>query len=389
MTAAKEPFSRALFFDPGDLGALYHMVRIAAREGNLSELDSLAARFYQLSPSGDRTLELRALQAYTTGDSAGVDSVAAEFGRAPDGILPLAAWSVAVFAQNIPGAMRIARLLTEPGRPRDVRAQGHVLLAHLELARARRSAAWNELRAAGRLNSAEGPLVDAWFRALAFVTQSREELEAARSRLVQWDGGEAVTRSTQPSAFYSAHNGVHRILKTYLLGLLDTRLGDTARATVRAAELDSAGRTADGPPLARELAQGLRAQVALAEGRSDSALADLEALRIEGWYELTFVSPFYSGAMERFTRAELLREKGRGEEALGWYHGLGQNTTQELVFLGPAILAEARIQRALGRSREAARLYDAFLALWRECDPDLRSILDQAMAERTALSERT
>ena len=244
-------------------------------------------------------------------------------------------------------------------------------------------------RQPGRLSSSERPLVDAWFRALPFVPQSREELEAARSRLVQWDGAEAVTRSTQASAFYSAHNGVHRVLKTYLLGLLDARLGDTARATVRAAELDSAGRTADGPPLALELAQGLRAQIALAKGRSDSALADLEALRIEGWYELTFVSPFYSGAMERFTRAELLREKGRGEEALGWYRGLGQNTTQELVFLGPAMLAEARIQRALGRPREAARLYDAFVALWRECDPDLRSMLDQAMAERTALSERT
>ena len=99
-----------------------------------------------------------------------------------------------------------------------------------------------------------------------------------------WCSGteEAVTRSTQPSAFYSGHNGVHRVLKTYLLGLLDTRLGDTDRATVRAAELDSAGRTADGPPLALELAQGLQARIALANGRSDSALADLEALRIEG-----------------------------------------------------------------------------------------------------------
>jgi tetratricopeptide (TPR) repeat protein len=315
--------------------------------------------------------------------------VVAEFGRAPDGILPIAVWSVAVFAQNIPGAERIARLLTEPARPRDVRAQGHVLLAHLELARGRRSAAWNELRAAGQLSSAERPMVDAWFRALPFVPQSREELEAARSRLVKWDAGEAVTRSTQPSAFYSAHNDVHRVLKSYLLGLLDTRLGDTARAMVLAAELDSAGRTTDGPPLARELAQGLRAQIALAEGRSDSALADLEALRIEGWYELTFVSPFYSGAMERFTRAELLREKGRGEKALGWYRGLGQNTTQELVFLGPTTLAQARIQRALGRSREAARLYDEFLALWRESDPELKPMLDQAAAERASLSERT
>jgi tRNA A-37 threonylcarbamoyl transferase component Bud32/TolB-like protein len=389
MTAAREPFSRALFFDPGDLGALYHLVRIAARDGNRSELDSLAARFYQLSPAGDRTLELRALQAYTTGDSAGVDSVVAEFGRAPDGILPIAVWSVAVFAQNIPGAARIARLLTEPARPREVRAQGHVLLAHLELARGRRSAAWNELAAAGQLGSAERPLVDAWFRALPFVPQSREELAAARARLEQWDAGEAATRSAQPSAFYSAHNGVHRVLKAYLLGLLDARLGDTARATARAVGLDSAGRTADGPPLVQELAQGLRARIALANGRSDSALADLEALRIEGWYELTFVSPFYSGATERFTRAELLREKGRGEEALGWYRGIGDNTTQELAFLGPATLAQARIQRALGRPREAATLYDDFLALWRESDPELNPMLEQAAAERVSLSERT
>jgi hypothetical protein len=171
---------------------------------------------------------------------------------------------------------------------------------------------------------------------------------------------------------------VHQILKTYLLGLLDTRLGDGDRAMVHAAALDSAGRTDGGPPLALELAQGLRAR--------NGTLADLEGLRIEGWYELTFVSPFYSGAMERFARAERLRERGSGESALGWYRGLSQNSTQELVLLGPATLAEARIQRALGRPREAARLYDAFLALWRECDPELKPMLDQAAAERASLS---
>ncbi|MBA3318855.1 MAG: hypothetical protein H0T50_12310 [Gemmatimonadales bacterium] len=181
---------------------------------------------------------------------------------------------------------------------------------------------------------------------------------------------------------------MHQILKTYVLGLLDSRRGDHARATVLAADLDSAGRITAGPPLALELAQGLSAQIALARDRPDSALAELEALRIEGWYELTFVSPFYGGALERFSRAEVLRNQGRGEEALGWYRGLGQNTTQELVFLGPATLAEARIQRALGRPQEAARLYDALLALWQESDPALRSVLDQARAERAALSER-
>ncbi len=387
MTGAREPFSRALFFDPGDLGALYHLARIAVRDGNRRELDSLAARFFQLSPAGDRTLELRALQAYTTHDSAAVDSVVAEFGRAPDGILPIAVWSVAVFAQNIPGAERIARLLTEPARPREVRAQGHVLLAHLELARGRESAAWSELATARKLGSSEQPLVDAWFRALPFVPQSHAELDAARSRLARWNAAEDVTRSTQASGFYSAHNGVHHILKAYLLGLLDTRLGDTARAEVRAENLNSTGRTAEGPPLALELTQGLSAQIALAKHQPDSALGQLEALRIEGWYELTFVSPFYAGALERFSRAELLRAEGRGEEALGWYRGLGENTTQELIFLGPATLAQARIQRALGHPEEAARLYDQFVALWRESDPALRPMLDQAKAERTALAE--
>jgi hypothetical protein len=146
-----------------------------------------------------------------------------------------------------------------------------------------------------------------------------------------------------------------------------------------------AGRAGGGPPLALELAQGLRARIAAARGQPDTALADLEALRIDGWYELTFVSPFYSGAAERFTRAELLRTRGRGEEALAWYRGLGENTVQELVFLGPATLAQARIARDLGRPQDAAALYDAFLALWRESDPEVRPLLDQAIAERAVL----
>ena len=153
--------------------------------------------------------------------------------------------------------------------------------------------AWRELGAADELGSPEAPLVDAWFRVLPFVPQSREQLDAARSRLTRWDAG-AVTLSTQASAFYSGHNGVHRILKTYLLGLLDARRGDTAGAAARVMELDSVGHDSAGP-LALELAQGLEAGITLAKGRPDSALAGLDALHIEGWYELTFLSQSCSG----------------------------------------------------------------------------------------------
>jgi len=316
--------------------------------------------------------------------SAGIDSVMTAFGRAPDTTVPIALWSVAVFAQDIPGAERIARVMTEPARPREVRAQGHILLAHLALARGRLTAARSELGAAARLSGAEAPLVDAWFSALPFVPQSKADLDVARARLARWNAEDTASHSTHPSAFYSAHSDVHPILKTYLLGLLDARRGDRAEAMERAAELEAVGNGPEAPPLALELAQGLQAQIDLAAAGPDSALAGLEALRIESWYELTLVSPFYSGALERFTRAELLRQRGRGEDALAWYQSLGENSEKELVFLGPALLAQARIQRALGRPKQAALLYDAFLVLWQDSDPVFKAILDSARTEKSS-----
>jgi serine/threonine-protein kinase len=388
MTNAREAFSRALFLDPGDLGAIYHLLRIAAEAADKPAIDSLAARFYQLSPEGDRTLEMRAQQALATGDLVAVDSAVSAFGRASDGALAIALWSISVFAQSVPAAERLARILAEPARPRDVRAQGHVLLAYLALARGRLAAARAELVTASTLRSAEGPLVDAWFSALPFVPASAADLAAVRTRLAQWDATDTTTESTQPSAFFSGHNGVRPLLKTFVLGLLDARRGDAAAATARMSSLESAGSAPGAPPLALELAQGLRAQVALAKGEPDNALAALEALRIEGWYELTFVSPFYGGALERFTRARLLQAGSRHAEALAWYGSLGENSTPELVFLGPSLLAEARVLRAMGQSDEATQRYDTFLGLWRDSDAVFKPLVDSAKAERAAIQDR-
>ena len=382
-TDAKAPFTQALFLDPGDLGALYHLMRIAARDGDQRALDSLSARFYKLSPEGDRTLELRALQALATGDSVTVDSAMAAFGRAPDGILAIAMWSIAVFAQSLPDAAQMARFMTEPARPRDVRAQGHVLLSYLELAQGRLAQARSELAAATALHSSEAPLIEAWFRTLPWIPETRAELDAARARLARWDAADTTWLSSQPSAFYSGHNGVRPILKAYVLGLLDIRRGATAEALAGVEQLQGMGSVTNGPPLALELAEGLRAQLALVKGQPDSALAALEALHLEGWYELTFMSPFYGGALERFTRARLLQDRGSSEEALHWYGGLSENSTPELVFLGPATLAQARIQKALGHPKEAALLYDAFLELWRDADPVFKPMLDSARTERS------
>ncbi len=376
MSAAREALSQALFYDPSDLGALYHLVRIAAKDRDHAMLDSLTNRFVELSPSGQRTLELRALRAFTVDDTLDANSIVAELRNSPDTFLPLAVWSVATFAHHLEGAVQIARLMTESDRPQDVRARGHFLLAHLELARGRRRAGENELQIALLLGDPGAREAQAWFAALPFLPTSRAEIGQAIAQLEEWKNADDIS-SLRPSAFFSAHNGVHPPIRTYLLGLLTAKLGNINGALLYADVLEREQGTVGRVALARQMGRGLRAHIAIQQGRQADALAEFEQFKIEGWYELTFVSPFYSGALERFVLAELLLSLGRLQEALGWYVGLGENTVAELVFFGPSLLRRASIHEQLGQAKEAMELRKQFRKLWKDADPGLRALVEE------------
>jgi serine/threonine protein kinase/tetratricopeptide (TPR) repeat protein len=372
MTAGREPLTNALFYDPGDLGALYHLARIAVADGDSIALDTLTARFVELSPTGERSPELRALEAYAMGDMTTAQRVVDELRSSADTYIPIALWSVATFAHAIEGAADIARVMTSAIRPRDVQARGHLYLGLLEMARGRRRVARVELEEALQLGDPEAEETIAWLDVLPIAPSTPDDLRAARARLARWTGAATAT-SPRPSAFFSGHNGVHVSIREYLLGVLSARLGDVDAAGQRANRLEQ--ETGDTGPaaLARQLGQGLKAQILVAERHDEGALTVLDSLAIESWYELTFVSPFYAGALERFTRAELLMASGRPNEALGWYAGLGENTVAELVFLGPTFLRRAAILDAQGRVGEATELRAQFDRLWRDAEPDLRT----------------
>ena len=85
-------------------------------------------------------------------------------------------------------------------------------------------------------------------------------------------------------------------------------------------------------------------------------------------------SPFFAGALERFLRAELLRECGRPEEALGWYATLGESSPYELIYLAPAHFRQAQIHEGLGNRERAAEHARRAGALWAGCDPELASV---------------
>ena len=369
MAEAREALSRALFYDPSDLGAMYHLLRVVARNRDRAELDSLAARFFALSPTGDRTLELRALQAFTTEDAAARSAILTEVAQAPDNSLPLIVWSIGVFARDVSGAIDVTALMRRPERPRDVQALGWLELAHLELARGRLAAGRAALVRAGELGNPDAATTWAWMTTLPFVTS------AGDSGII---AGDAPGQTSRPSVFFSVHERVHPVIDAYVKGLRAVRQrGQAATGTAVATLQGLAGDVVAGT-LPRELALDLQAQDDAAAGQSAVVLTQLEAFEPAGWYERTFVSPFYAGAMGRMLRAELLFNAGRLEESLGWYRGLTENSTRELVFLGPSLLRQAEILERLGRGADAVPLLERFLQLWSEADPAFQPMVTEA-----------
>ena len=76
----------------------------------------------------------------------------------------------------------------------------------------------------------------------------------------------------------------------------------------------------------------------------------------------------------RFTKANLLLELGRYEEAEGWFATFPQLTApwDELHFLAPAFEGRARALDALGRHEEALHYYRRFALRWKDADPHLQ-----------------
>jgi len=69
---------------------------------------------------------------------------------------------------------------------------------------------------------------------------------------------------------------------------------------------------------------------------------------------------------------------GRYEEALGWLAHLGEVSAAELAFLPAAHLRQAEIYEAMGEPAKAAEQYARFVDMWRDADPELQPIVEEA-----------
>ena len=323
---AREPFERVLRLDPTHVGALVHLVRIAAIAKRRDEMLARIEQVLRASPEGDQALAMRALRAWTTRDAGAIAEVQAELQQARALTVAIAFADVALYSGNLEGASDLARGFLGVARAPELRALCHIMLAHLALAAGHGPAARAELAEAEALDRTWGVEMRALFAALPSGDWSEAEVRAAHAAL---DALSPV--EPRPSSFviFALHQELHPAIRLYLLGLLELKLGDLSAAAGRVEAL--AELEADGP-LVRNLTVELDAALARARGRPEEALARLERARPELWFQLTVASPFFTLASQRLLRARLLEELGRTREAEGWYRSMAERSPYELIW---------------------------------------------------------
>jgi tetratricopeptide (TPR) repeat protein len=384
-TGSREALERVLAFDPNHSTALIHLSRVAAYEGNRVELDSLVDAFMRLNPEPERTLELEALRAFALRDSASIEATMTRLARAEDPGVALAVWAAAVYAQNLSGAQRIAALLTAEHRSPEARRLGFAWLAHAALAAGKWRDAQKQLDRLEELDSGTALEYRALLSNIPFVPVRDAEVEGLLAELEELDPA-SVAVSDNPSVTFTAHDRLHPLIRLYLLGITNARLGRGAEAERYAARMPQVELPRIAGSLDRDLAHSIRARVLIEGGDTTAALAELGKAEMHTWYGQTLASPFYCKVFERFTRAEILLALDRPREALGWYANLVETSVFELPYLASAHLRRAEIHESLGELERAMEHYARFIELWRDADPELQSRVEAARQRLAALA---
>lgn len=373
LAESRAAWERVLALDPKYWPALRHLSEVAALEGNGRQVDSLLGRYEQSVGARNMPITSLALRAYITGDAASRGAITARLAADRGFWLALSIWYVAVAAQNIDDAQRLARFLVDPVRPPAQQGFGRILLAHLALAQGR----WREARAQLAVARAHSPSTALQYQLLLsmapFLATPAAEIERQRAELLQVPPAGADESSAMPWPY--ALGSMRGLTAPYVAGLASARTGDNAG---RAASLAQLAKLRDPLSLSRGFASSIRAEQLRLAGHPAAALRELERGALETPFVESWSSGLVSQPYERYTRAELLHQLGRDDEALRWFGTFGENSPYDLVYLAPALYRQGQMYEARGQNAQAARRYSRFLRLWSDADPELQPLVSDA-----------
>ena len=363
---SQRAFEQVLRYEPAHSGAINHLIRLAATDRRLDDLDSLVARFKELNPEGDRQLEVLALQAFAEGDGRQQKFVLEALEGAQDIQVALTAFFLATHVGPA-SALPVLRILTGPDRSARVRTTGHIYAAHALLGLGRRREAARELEEAARLDPQLA--VEMQMHLALFPAQRADagHIAALRGSLIE--GESPGSQREGETGFFNPHEGLREAVHAYLLGLSAASLGDSAEAVAWLDEIRAAPVPEGAGSLIEDFASAVAAEVQLESGRQAEALRSLRSVRGATWYQLGVSSPYVGHVREIYLRAELLLATGEDGEALRWL----QNTQLGFWWLPYEPLAHLRAGQIYeGRSEMGAAIsnYTRALELLGDADPE-------------------
>ncbi len=331
---ALRPLQRALAHDPKHVGALTQLIRIAALERRLDDVDALVSRFLELSPSADLALVMRGVRAFALGDNTAQQEVLGAMAAAHPTVLAATLSDVAVYSDDLAGAERVARRIAELTPASALGATPQIITAHLAVARGDRDDATHSLTGLEKTDRPSALEHRALMLTLPFLEVTATDLMALQRSLLDWQPPPALPEA-RASTSEAVHEGMHAHLRLYLLGLVTARRGDLDAALAFADECERMPAPDFAAGMPSSLALGVRARVAMLRDDPGTTLTLLGRLQLGGWITMAVASPFYALATERFLRVEALIATGRREDAKGWSEGFGQRSPYELVFRDP------------------------------------------------------
>jgi TolB-like protein len=382
---SREPFRLVLAAEPTNLQAALHLARVAARDGRTSDVHSLLAQMRRTDGDGSWRIEMDALEAFLTGDPARQAAAIESAGRQSDRDRVILE-QMAAFSGNLAAVERIAAERVRLERTPLEQARMQLFLAHVQLARGRFRAAEQTITSSIVLPPARRLEYRAMMATLPFAPHTTPALAALRAELaaqphlpLRAEGGPFADFGIEyPQLLWP---GLFQPRRLYLLGALHVRLADVAAAVAVA---DSLAGLAATEPLAVSYERLTRARAGAASGASVTALRTLGLPQPPPMrtYEslVTHGRPY-----ERWLRAELLRETGRGAEALRWYATFPDPVARDLPYLAPSHLRRARIHDDAGDAAAAAWHYRRFVELWADADAELQPAVTQAQARLAEL----
>jgi len=331
MINARRAFETALQLDSTRSESLLHLARIAAHYGAVGQVESLAV-VAQRHGATATTASLRNLLRLASGDVRAlallIDSLRATGGGD--------VYSTAIAALQLAGRPEVAApflaLLQDP--PHDVRSRiaGTVLMARLQLGLGHGAEAYAALR---HVPNVAGRVWSLGQRAMLLdvpgaPVPGRAALVALRDSLRAWTTSSHLSGVEASAVRGADFNLLTPRFREYPLALVHLLLGDTSAANASARSLLGMRGDQSEQELARALASGVLARVALQRADSTAALQLLRT--IDAKVRLYDGGDLTAFAGERLLLAQLLEARGSHAEALGWFESLGQWSPGEIAY---------------------------------------------------------